>query len=121
MRSPPHWLALAVHGALVVLIAALLLMSRLPSPWHAVTAVAAVVPLLLTWPGLVALRRYALQWLSIVLVIYITVTVTEVLVSAARIVPVLALLAAMIELSLVFVLIRQSGRRPSAGPPAASE
>jgi uncharacterized membrane protein len=119
MRSPIHLLTLVTHTALLILTASLLL-SALAWPWNAAAAALACTPLVIAYPGLLALRRYTLQWLSIVLVLHISLTVMEVIVSAAGAVPVLTLLAGLSELSLLFVLIRLSGSAPARPDPQAA-
>lgn len=122
MRSPVHYLAVFAHTVLLILTVALLLLWVPGWPWNAVAAALASTPLLLAYPGLLALRRYTLQWLSIVLVLHISLTIMEVVVSGAQLIPTLTLLTGLAELSLLFLLIRLSGRASICpARPAANE
>ncbi len=120
MRSPVHYLAVVTHSFLLILTAALLLSLPLAWPWNAAVAVIVCSPLIIAYPGLLTLRRYTLQWLSIVLVIHISLTVMEVIVSVAGLIPTLALLTGLAELSLLFVLIRLTGRAQIQPPRQAA-
>lgn len=106
------------HGALLAAITFGLLTSELPWPVRIAVAAAAALPLVAAVPGLRQRRRYTYQWLAFALVAYAGVAVVEVVATSGRSpFATLALLAALIELALLFTLNRA---RPSP-PPANRE
>jgi uncharacterized membrane protein len=103
---------LATHVVLVIGVTAVLSLSAIPLPWNLVLAAGAALPLIAVLPGLVAQRRYTQQWLAIVLVIYVSAAVMEVIASGATLLPSVVLLAALIELALLLRLLRTHPRAP---------
>jgi hypothetical protein len=102
--------ALGCHVLLMAALAASIVAP--PTALRLAAAVLLVLPLLLTSRGLHAAQRTTLQWLAVLLVVYIGGASVEV-VARSGAAPLLdvALLAAVLELGLVLALIR---RRPTA-------
>ena len=102
------------HAALLGAVTLGLLTSGLPDPGRFVLAAAAAVPLVAALPGLKERRRYTYQWLAFALVAYAGAAAVEVIATSGRSpFASIALLAALIELGLLFTL----NRRP---PPQAN-
>lgn len=108
MSRDPFVLAVWIcHGALLAAAAVGLLTSALPFPARAALAAAAALPLLLAVPGLQRRRRYTYQWLAFALVGYAGAAAVEVVATLGRSpFAAIALLAALIELGLLFMLNR---------------
>jgi uncharacterized membrane protein len=102
------------HGVLLAAAMLGLLTASFDPGVRGVLAVSAAAPLLLAIPGLRSGRRYTFQWLALVLVGFAGAAAVEVVASLGRSVLASAvLLAALIELALLFVLSRS---RPAPRP-----
>ena len=110
-------LAAALHVALGIAFAVMVVSLDLDAPLRALIAVIALAPAAFTLPGLMAGRPEALRWLAVLLVLYAGLGAVEVV---ARGHPAAAgvLLFALIELALVLSLTRLP---PPQGPRAAGE
>lgn len=112
-----HTLVLAArlcHGVLLGAVLLGILGSALPLAVRAALAAAAALPLAAAVPGLVRRRRYTYQWLAFALVAYAGGAAVEVVATSGRSpFATIALLAALIELGLLFALSR-AGRAPEA-------
>lgn len=85
---------------------------------RAALTVAGAAPLLLAVPGLLRGKRYTFQWLALALVVYSGFAMVEVVVSLGRSLPAaVVLLAALMELALLYSL----NRLPSPRPPGTRE
>jgi uncharacterized membrane protein len=106
---PVRGATLGCHLLLMAAVAASVVTT--PTAPRLAVAVVLLLPLLLTLRGLAKGRRATLQWLAVLLVVYIGGASVEV-VARSGAVPLLdvALLAAVLELGLVLALIR----RPTA-------
>jgi len=106
------WLS---HGVLLAAATIGILTSALPLPGRVALAVAAALPLVAAIPGLARRRRYTYQWLAFALVGFAGAASVEVVASLGRS-PFAAtvLLAALVELGLLFTLSRPARPRPPA-------
>ena len=95
------------HACLIVATVAWSLSLRMPGPLPAIMIGLLLIPLLLTIRGLIADQKYTYQWLSLVLVIFIGASTTEV-VASLRAAPaaVVVMMASAAELFFVLLLIR---------------
>jgi uncharacterized membrane protein len=101
----PHRLALATHLGLAIATALTLRGLDLDPILRITIVVAALLPLALTLPGLVARRRRQLQWLALALVLYAGLGAVEVI-AGRHPANVAWLLSALLELALVLRLTR---------------
>ena len=116
LRSPLRLLVLSCHGALLLGVGGLVWNALHASPARELTLGAAVLPLLVTVPGLVNGRRSSEQWLTLLLVVYAGAAAVEVVANAgAAFFGSLALLASLCDLGLLLAIIRRS----RLGPPTA--
>lgn len=97
---------LVCHALLLGACAALVASAPLGTAPRVALLVAVAAPLLLAVPGLLAGRRYTLQWLAILLVLYIGGAMVELVVRGRAAAAVLALLAALAELALLLTTLR---------------
>lgn len=105
------------HAALLAAVTAGILTAALPAAVRAALAVAAALPLAAAVPGLRRRRRYTYQWLAFVLVAYAGAASVEVVAtSGGSPFATIALLAALIELGLLFTLNRANRSPPPANP-----
>jgi uncharacterized membrane protein len=99
---------LLTHGVLLFAAAALIWTAGVAVWWRVAWFGIVAAPLLAALPGLLARRRYTLQWLAIVLVIYVAAGVMEVIAAGARLhFATLVLFAALLELALILHLVRR--------------
>jgi uncharacterized membrane protein len=102
-----HRAAFGTHVVLISLVLAWAATAATPLGPRLVATAAAASPLLLGLPGLWRRRRYTCQWLAVVLVLYSGGAALEVVAAEGRAhLPVLVLLAALLDLGLVVVLSR---------------
>ncbi len=95
------------HACLIVATVAWSLSLRMPGPLPALMIALLLIPLLLTIRGLIADQRYTYQWLSLVLVIFIGASTTEVVASLrAEPAAIVVMVASAAELLSVLMLIR---------------
>ncbi|MGI9259715.1 MAG: DUF2069 domain-containing protein [Gammaproteobacteria bacterium] len=95
------------HACLIVATVAWSLSLRMPGPLPAIMIALLLIPLLLTIRGLIADQRYTYQWLSLVLVIFIGASTTEVIASLrAEAAAIVVMIASVAELLSVLILIR---------------
>ena len=100
------------HASLIVATVAWSLSLRMPGPLPAVMIALLLLPLLLTIRGLIADQRYTYQWLSLVLVIFIGASTTEVVASLrAEPAAIVVMIASVAELLSVLILIRSAQPR----------
>lgn len=105
------------HAVLLIAVVIGTLFTAADAGVRAALTVAAAAPLLLAIPGLRRGKRYTFQWLALVLVVYTGIAVVEVVVSLGRSLPaVAALLAALIELALLYSLNRLPSTTPRGTP-----
>ena len=101
------------HGALLGAATLGIMMSALPVPGRIALAAAAALPLAAAIPGLLHRRRYTYQWLAFALVVYAGAGAVEVVATSGRSpFATIALLAALIELGVLFTLNRTGGPPP---------
>ncbi len=111
-RSGFRILAGLSHACLIVATVAWSLSLRMPGPLPAVMIALLLIPLLLTIRGLLADQRYTYQWLSLVLVIFIGASTTEVVASLrAEPAAIVVMLASATELLSILMLIRSAQPR----------
>jgi uncharacterized membrane protein len=104
----------ACHGTLLGAVSLGLLTSSLPVAARAVLAAGLALPLLAALPGLRKRRRYTYQWLAFALVAYSGGAAVEVVATSGRSpFASTALLAALIELAILYTLNRPSPPRES--------
>jgi uncharacterized membrane protein len=102
------------HGALLAAALLGLLTSSFDLAVRGVLALVAAAPLVFAIPGLRSGRRYTFQWLALVLVGFAGAAAVEVVASLGRsVLATVVLLAALIELALLFALSRL---RPAPRP-----
>lgn len=107
-------LAVGCHVLLFVSVVAMLYRAVDVPPWRQVAISIGALPLLATLPGLLAGRRRAMLWLSLLLVVYSGAAVTEAV--ASRGTNRLASLAALLAVVEIGVLPILSRRRSSVLP-----
>ena len=111
-------LAIGCHLLLLVSVAAMLYRAVDVTPWRQIAISIGALPLLATLPGLLAGRRRAMLWLSLLLVVYSGAAVTEAVASGgANRLAGLAALLAVVEIGVLPIL----SRRRSGGPPEDRE
>lgn len=105
---------LAAHALLLIFAVAAVAGSALSTGWRAGLACAAVAPLALAFPGLLRGRRRTHSWAALLMVLFAGGATVEVVASQGR-APLVSvvLLAALVELALLFLISRSGGR--SAG------
>jgi len=102
------------HGTLLGAVALGILGSALPIEVRAAFAAVAALPLAAAIPGLARRRRYTYQWLAFALVAYAGGAAVEIVATSGRSpFATIVLLAALIELGLLFALNR-GARAPEA-------
>jgi uncharacterized membrane protein len=106
-RHPLELALLGVHTVLLIFAVAAVAASALPVALRAVLAAAAAAPLALAFPGLLRGRTSTYTWTALVMVLFAGAGVVEVVASLGRS-PLVAvmLLAAVVELALLFILSR---------------
>ncbi|HEY8432835.1 MAG TPA: DUF2069 domain-containing protein [Sandaracinaceae bacterium] len=103
------------HAVLLAAVTVGLMTSALPLAGRAMLAAAAALPLAAAVPGLARRRRYTYLWLAFALVGYAGAAAVEVVATSGRApFATVALLAALIELGLLFMLSRRAPPRPRA-------
>ncbi|HEX6992613.1 MAG TPA: DUF2069 domain-containing protein [Gammaproteobacteria bacterium] len=103
------------HGALLAAATVGLMTSALPLPGRVALAAAAASPLVAAAPGLARRRLYTYQWLAFALVGYAGAAAVEVVATSGRSpLATIALLAALVELGVLFTLSRAARPRPPA-------
>ncbi len=108
--TPLRRAALAAHGVLCVATAVGVARLGIPPAARAVLLVAALAPLAAAWPGLYRGRLYTYQWTALTLVLFAGASIVEVVASlGGAVVATLVLLAALVELALLFLLSRRAG------------
>jgi len=100
-----HWLALATHLGLAVVVFLSLGTFDLALLYRLAIVVLALLPLAMSLQGLIERRRQSLQWLALALVIYVGFGTVEVI-AQNHPAAVAVLLLALLELALVLSLTR---------------
>lgn len=107
--------AWACHATLFAAVVLGVAGSSLPAAGRIALAIGAAAPLVLAVPGLYRARRYTFQWLALALVVYAGAAIVEVVASLGRSVPAsVALLAALLEIALLYLLNRSARAAPRA-------
>jgi uncharacterized membrane protein len=108
VTSALRTLAIVCHGTLSLSVCGLVLRALPVSPAREIALAAAVLPLIVTAPGLVRGKRLVEQWVAVLLVAYAGASMVEVVANAGAM-PFgsVALLASLLELGLVLALIRR--------------
>lgn len=97
------------HATLIAAVVLGVLGVSLPAAVRIVVAAAAAAPLLLAIPGLRRGSRYTFQWLALALVVYAGAAIVEVVASLGRsFASAVALLAALLEIALLYLLNRST-------------
>jgi uncharacterized membrane protein len=114
VRPPRTWqlLALVAHVGLALSVGATIAVAALPVPLRVLLAGLAVLPLIVTFPGLKRSSTGVLAWLAVALVIYTGLGTVEVIAAGTRL-SIALLLFATTELCLVLVLSRRLRFRAS--------
>lgn len=109
-RSDPlHRVLLVTHAVLILATAAGIAVAGLGLGGRAALLVVVLAPLALGVPGLYAGRLYTYQWMALAMVLFAGGAVVEVVATLGRSVPAgLVLLAALLELAVLFVLSRRA-------------
>jgi uncharacterized membrane protein len=103
------------HAALLTAVTVGILTSTLPAAARVALAGAAALPLVAAIPGLRRRRQYTYQWLAFVLVGYAGAASVEVVAtSGGSPFATIALLAALVELGLLFTMSRASRSPPQS-------
>lgn len=109
---PPRLLErilLSVHGVLLLSTAAAVLSSELAPGWRIGLLVAGLGPLLVALPGLYEGRLYTYQWTALAMVLFAGAATVEVVATLGRaVLASVVLLAALVELGLLFMLSRRA-------------
>ncbi len=110
MRSVPplRRAVLVAHAALLVATAVGVARLAIAPAARGLLLAAALAPLAAAWPGLYRGRLYTYQWTALILVLFAGAAVVEVVASlGTSAVATLVLLAALVELALLFLLSRR--------------